>query len=152
MASAAVLPYEFRRATERALRSYPEIKAELRRLDRYTEAICSPDQYGGDRVDGGVSVAIQERVAAARSRQQGYSILAERCEAVETAYRALPRLYQDFVRLHFWEDLRFDEVAPQLFPEKPEGAERSLWRIKDKVITACASYVLGAWGRAELTD
>jgi hypothetical protein len=148
----ANLPYEFRRATERALRSYPEIKAELRRLDRYTEAICSPDQLDGDRVDGGVSVAIQERVAAARSKMHGYSVLAERCEAVEAAYRALPRLYQDFVQLHFWDELRFDEIAPRLFPEKPEGAERSLWRIKDKTISVCASYVLGAWGRAEVAE
>jgi DNA-directed RNA polymerase specialized sigma24 family protein len=142
--TAAYLPLPYRRAVEQMLTEYPIIKAELRRLDRWFEEISAPCLIWGERVDGGVAVAIQERVRAIKENDADYRDLSTKVDAVEQALRDLPEDYKRFIALKYWEGQTAEEICEAFGWKDP----RVVWRIRTRVVVRCAPSLIGAWGKA----
>lgn len=146
--STSILPLPYRRAVEQMLTEYPVIKAELRRLDRWLEEISSPCLIGGDRVDGGESVAIQERIRSLKASNADYRDLSEKVDSVERALRDLPEDYKRFVAMRYWEGQTAEEICEAFGWKDP----RIVWRLRTRVVLRCAPRLIGAWGKAECSD
>jgi len=105
------------RMTESMLRGHKAAKLQLATLERYLEAMARGD---GDYVEVERSnvrpagTAVQERTVMEKESNPQYQSLLLKIEAIENAYKALPEILQEFVRLFYWRNLCRVEVMAEM--------------------------------------
>jgi hypothetical protein len=132
---------EYFRATEAALFSYPSILKQIRERERYLEAVAC-GCGGGERVQGGTAVAVQERLFDWKEGDMLLTMLKVRASHIESAIETLPS--EELKRLA---ELRyFKRASIYDIMETLAISERVYYRMRRKVVEHCAPYVLGPFG------
>jgi len=136
-----MLSREFFRATEAALFSYPSLLRQIRERERYLEAVAC-GCGGGERVQGGAAVAVQERLLDWKEGDMLLNILKVQAAHIESAIETLPS--EELKRLA---ELRyFKRASIYDIMETLAISERAYYRLRRKVVEHCAPYILGPFG------
>ena len=132
---------EYFRATEAALFSYPSILKQIRERERYLEAVAC-GCGGGERVQGGVAVAVQERLFDRKEGDMLLNMLRVQASHIESAVKTLPS-----EELKKMAELRYFKLASIYdIMETLAISERAYYRMRRKVVEHCAPFVLGPFG------
>jgi DNA-directed RNA polymerase specialized sigma24 family protein len=134
-------PREYLWFVERVLREHPRNVEELKRLEEMITAICHAPTISdsGTHGEGGNS-SEEERLLEIKEGNKTYQYLLKRVETVENALKTLKSDEQELVDLLLWDDAWKSEVAEMMGVE-----ERTVWRVKNRVLRKIAPFVIGSW-------
>jgi DNA-directed RNA polymerase specialized sigma subunit len=127
------------RATESMLRNHEATKLQLVTLERYLEAMAQGDcEYIEIRKSNvrPAGTAVQERTVIKKEDHDEYKMLSLKIEAIENAYKALPEILQEFVRLFYWRNLCRVEVMAEM-----NITERDFTRKRNRAVRKVEPFV-----------
>lgn len=132
---------EYFRATEAALFSYPNILQKIRERERFLEAVAC-GCGSSERVQGGVAVAVQERLFDRKEGDMLLNMLRVQASHIESAVKTLPsEELKKMAELRYFKRASIYDIMETL-----AISERVYYRLRRKVVEHCAPYVLGPFG------
>jgi RNA polymerase sigma factor (sigma-70 family) len=132
-------PREYLWFVERILRDHPVRERELEDKEKTIAACCRssslPETPGPASDD-----SEQERILAAKERDETYQRLSKRVARIREALRTLTKEELELVELYLWYGLFKSEVAEQMGID-----EKAVWRMKLRVLRKISKFVIMDW-------
>jgi DNA-directed RNA polymerase specialized sigma24 family protein len=134
-------PREYLWFVERVLREHPQREQELKEKEETIAACCRAPSVSDSEVQrGSIGPSEEERILEVKERDQSYQRLLKRINNIDAALKTLKPDELELVDLLLWDGAWKSEVAEMMGIE-----ERSVWRIKSRVLRKVASFVIGDW-------
>lgn len=134
---------EFFKATEAALYLYPDILRQIKERERYLEELIYTSSWAKERVSGGLSTTEQERALYMKENDMHLKMLQVQASYIQSAVETLPGDdLKQLTELYYFKRAPLYDILEALCV-----SERTISRMRRRIVEHCASFILGPFGQ-----